>query len=118
MSGQSEAVIYKICSAADWDVAVQQGEYAGSRDDARDGYIHLSTAAQLPGTAAKYFSGRSDLVLVAFAADAIGTALRWEPARGGALFPHVYAPLQTQQALWIKPLALGPDGVPRLPEDL
>lgn len=87
------AQVYKLMPRAAWRQAVRDGEWAGSADDLRDGYIHLSAAAQLPGTLAKYFASVDDLVLVGFAPAALGAALRWEPSRGGALFPHLYAPL-------------------------
>ncbi len=61
--------------------------------DLRDGFIHFSTAEQAVETAAKHFAGQRDLVLLAVEADALGDALKWEPSRGGALFPHLYAPL-------------------------
>lgn len=87
-----EARLYKIVGAAEW---AGVGEvYAGSADDLRDGYIHLSTAAQVAGTLARHFAGRSDLVILEVDAAAIAADLKWEPARGGALFPHLYAPLK------------------------
>lgn len=104
--------IYKILSRADWDAAVALGAYAGSADDVRDGYIHLSPADQVEGTARKYFAGRDDLVLVVFEAEALGPALKWEPSRGGALFPHLYAPLPTAAALEVRAMPLGADGAP------
>jgi uncharacterized protein (DUF952 family) len=79
--------------------------------DLADGYIHFSTAAQARETAAKHFAGQADLVLVAVDAGALGTALRWEPSRGGQLFPHLYAELPMAAVRWVKPLPLGPDGV-------
>lgn len=118
VSATNIAHVYKICGAADWRAAVETGSYAGSPDDRRDGYIHLSTSAQLPGTAAKYFAHQKDLVLVAFAAASLARELRWEPARGGALFPHVYGVLRTRDALWVMPLDLGEDGIPIIPERL
>jgi uncharacterized protein (DUF952 family) len=92
--------IYKICSEAEWHAALATGSYAGSADDARDGFIHFSSAEQLAATAAKYFAGRTDLVLVAVDAASLGAALRMEPSRGGALFPHLYGPLPTRFSLW------------------
>ena len=112
------AVVYKLCTAAEWAAAVESGRYTGSPDDARDGFIHFSTAAQLPGTAAKYFSHQLDLVLLAIDAARLGRALWWEPSRGGQLFPHLYAALDVAAALWVKPLALAADGVPVLPKGL
>ncbi len=84
----------------------------------RDGFIHFSTAAQLEGTLRKHFAGRSGLFLIAIDADRLGDALRWEPSRGGDLFPHLYAPLELASVLWSGPLPLDDDGVPLLPAEL
>jgi uncharacterized protein (DUF952 family) len=92
--------IYKVCSQAEWQAALAAGSYAGSADDARDGFIHFSLAHQLAATAAKYFAGRSDLVLIAVDAAQLGEALRFEPSRGGDLFPHLYAALPVRCAIW------------------
>jgi uncharacterized protein (DUF952 family) len=112
--------IYKICDAAAWQVAEQLGEFAGAPVDLADGYMHFSAADQVAETAAKHFAGKRDLVLVAVAADALGAALKWEPSRGGALFPHLYAKLSLRAVRWTEPLPLGPDGqhvFPALEED-
>ncbi len=85
--------VYKICRRADWEAARAQGVYRGNADDARDGFIHLSAVDQVSGTLARHFAGWDDLVLVAIDSHALGDALRWEPSRGGDLFPHLYAPL-------------------------
>jgi uncharacterized protein (DUF952 family) len=87
------ALIYKIMSEAEWRAAQAAGLYTGSADDLRDGFIHFSTAEQVAGTRSKYFSGRSDLILLEVDAQALGGALRYEPARGGVLFPHLYGAL-------------------------
>lgn len=113
---QAGGVVYKICSRAEWQDALAQQCYSGSADDARDGFIHMSTAKQLEGTAAKHFAGKADLVLVAFDADRLGGVLKWEPSRGGDLFPHAYGALDPRQALWVRPMPLGPGGIPRLEE--
>ena len=102
--------IYKICPASAWREAERQGVFRGSTDDIRDGFIHFSTAAQVAETADKHFAGQRDLVLVAVAAPALGPALRFEPSRGGALFPHLYGDLPLDAVRWVKPLPLGPDG--------
>jgi uncharacterized protein (DUF952 family) len=102
--------VYKICDAAAWQSAECQGEFAGAPVDLADGYIHFSGADQAAETAAKHFAGRRDLVLVAVATDALGPALKWEPSRGGALFPHLYGKLPVRAVRWTKPLPLGPDG--------
>lgn len=106
--------VYKIADVRAWREAAADGLYRGSADDIRDGFIHLSTAAQLDVTARKYFAGKPDLLLVAFDAAALGPALAWEPSRGGALFPHLYAALPVRLALWARPLPLDDDGVPQI----
>ena len=104
------ALIFKIVAAEAWRAAAAAGVFLGAEVDRTDGYIHFSTAAQAPETAAKWFAGRADLTLVAVEADALGPALRWEPSRGGALFPHLYGALPLAAVVWSRPLALGPDG--------
>jgi uncharacterized protein (DUF952 family) len=99
-------IVYKICPAAQWEVAVRAGIYQGSPADLSDGYIHFSTAEQVAETAAKHFAGQVGLVLVAIDADALGPDLKWEPSRGGALFPHLYAELPVSAALWVEPMPL------------
>ena len=104
------ALIFKIVGAADWRQAEMAGVFKGAGVDLSDGYIHFSTAEQVAETAAKWFADRDDLVLAAVNADALGAALRWEPSRGGALFPHLYAPLNMSDVRWSRPLPRGPDG--------
>lgn len=111
-------MIFKIVGREEWSAACRAGVYRGSADDARDGFIHFSAASQVAATAARHFRGVADLVLVAFDEASLGEALKWEPSRGGELFPHLYAPLPTACALWTRPLPLAEDGVPRVPEDL
>ena len=84
--------------------------------DLEDGFIHFSTAAQAPETAARHFAGQADLLLIAVEADALGSALRYEVSRGGALFPHLHAPLPLSAVRWAKPLPLGADGRHVFPE--
>ena len=108
--------VYKIATRAEWAEAEATGRFEGAPIDIRDGYIHLSTASQVRETAARHFAGQDDLVLVAIDADALGEALHWEPSRGGALFPHLYAPLDSAEAIWVKPLPLGEDGTHLFPE--
>jgi uncharacterized protein (DUF952 family) len=103
-------MIYKICAAADWSAAERAGLYHGAAVDARDGYIHFSTADQVRETAAKHFAGQHDLVLVAVDDSRLGAALKWEPSRGGALFPHLYGPLALTTVVSVVPLPLGEDG--------
>lgn len=103
-------LIYKILRRAEWDAFRDAGRTAGAPVDLADGYIHLSTAEQVTGTAERHFSGQSDLVLVAVEADRLGAALRWEPSRGGALFPHLYRELTAADVVWDKSLPLGATG--------
>jgi uncharacterized protein (DUF952 family) len=86
-------LVYKVCAASEWSAAVAAGIYRGSSLDRRDGFIHLSTSDQLEATLRLHFAGERDLVLIAFDPDALGATLRWEPSRGGALFPHLYGEL-------------------------
>ena len=102
--------IYKICTAAEWHEAEHAGAYRGSAVDRQDGFIHFSTAEQSMETARKWFAGQRDLVLVAVDGDALGTRLKWEPSRGGALFPHLYGALQLGAVLRADPLPLDADG--------
>jgi uncharacterized protein (DUF952 family) len=106
--------IYKICQRRFWESAERAGIFRGSEVDARDGFIHFSTAAQLAATAAKHFAGMSDLILVAVDADALGGKLKWEASRGGDLFPHLYAPLPLAAVRWARPLADEIDGRRRI----
>jgi uncharacterized protein (DUF952 family) len=87
--------VFKICRASEWRAMQEQREWRGSPDDVRDGFIHLSTAAQVTGTLAKHFAGEADLVLLRVSSAELGERLRWEPSRGGELFPHLYAPLMS-----------------------
>lgn len=93
-----EDKIYKICRAIDWQAACQAGFYDGSHDDVRDGFIHFSTAEQIPGTLTKHFDGQTGLVIVSFEAALLGDALKWEASRGGKIFPHLCARLDTSLA--------------------
>jgi uncharacterized protein (DUF952 family) len=108
--------IYKICEQALWRAAEAEGLFRGAPVDMRDGFIHFSTAGQLTETAAKHFAGARDLILVAVDAEALGARLKWEPSRGGALFPHLYAPLPLSAARWARPLADEIDGRRAMPE--
>ena len=103
-------IVYKIVAAVEWREAETAGVFAGAAIDRADGFIHFSTAEQAPETAAKWFAGRDDLTLAAVDAEALGAGLRWEPSRGGALFPHLYAPLPMSAVVWSRPLPLGMDG--------
>jgi uncharacterized protein (DUF952 family) len=102
--------IYKICEQALWRAAEADGVFLGTLVDERDGFIHFSTAAQLAETAAKHFADKTDLLLIAVDADALGQSLVWEHSRGGDLFPHLYAALPRAAVRWARPLARGADG--------
>src|ERR1700744_5759552 len=103
-------VVYKIVATEEWAEAEAAGVFKGASVDRADGFIHFSTAMQAAETAAKWFAGRGDLTLAAVETEGPGKALRWEPSRGGALFPHLYAPLPMSAVVWSRPLPLGPDG--------
>ncbi|MCU0866996.1 MAG: DUF952 domain-containing protein [Planctomycetes bacterium] len=98
-------LVYKILRQAEWQALERHGELQGSPVDLRDGFVHLSNAAQVAETAARHFAGADDLVLLAFEAAALGAALRWEPSRGGALFPHLFRALRHDEVLWHAALA-------------
>ena len=110
-------LIYKICNAAEWDRASAAGQFRGSAVDLADGYIHFSTASQLAETAAKHFAGMPGLVVAAVAVADLGAGLKWEPSRGGDLFPHLYGVLPTALVRWVRPLPLGPGGTHLVPEE-
>ncbi|MEW6437178.1 MAG: DUF952 domain-containing protein [Pseudomonadota bacterium] len=104
-------LIYKIVPAELWHHAELTGTFAGSPADLADGFIHLSTAAQVRGTAGRHFAGQDGLLLVGVDPQLLGTDLRYEPSRGGALFPHLYAPLNLAAVISVKALPLGADGL-------
>lgn len=101
---------YKIFTTEEFLTFLRDGTSRGAPVDLSDGYIHLSTAEQVPGTLEKHFAGQDDLQLLALETDSLGDDLRWEPSRGGALFPHLYRQLQMQDVLWTRPIARGVDG--------
>lgn len=107
--------IYKIMTASEWEAAQAAGAYDGSAHDRRDGFIHFSTAAQAPETAAKHFAGQSDLLLLVIDAGLLGDALKWEPSRGGQLFPHLYGPLPAGAVLRVDELPVDANGRHRFP---
>jgi len=103
-------LIYKVLRADEWALLQAAGRTSGAPVDVADGYIHFSTAEQLSVTLAKHFSGEDGLTLLACDADALAPDLRWEPSRGGALFPHLHRELRLSDLLWHRPLPLGPEG--------
>ena len=102
--------LYKICPGALWQEAERAGVFRGSEDDRRDNFIHFSTAAQLAETAARHFAGQTDLLLISVDGRKLGDALKWEPSRGGALFPHLYGDLDLAAVIGTEALPLGPNG--------
>lgn len=99
-------LVYKILHQAEWQTLERDGELTGSPVDLRDGFVHLSSGEQVAETAARHFAAADDLVLLAFDAEALGEALRWEPSRGGALFPHLFRPLRRDEVRWVAALPL------------
>ncbi len=108
-------IIYKIAPEALWREAQMNGRFTGAPIDIADGFIHFSTASQVRETAARHFAGQTDLLLIAIDETKLGEALKYEVSRGGALFPHLYAPLGLDAVLWEKPLPLGADGQHQFP---
>ena len=108
-------LIYKILSRGEWMAAMTLGRFEGSPVDLQDGYIHFSTAAQAAETARKYFSGQPDLVVLEVEGDDLGVTLKWEPSRGGDLFPHLYATLAVAAVRAVHQAPLDAGGVPRVP---
>ena len=106
--------IYKILPREAWQTALEERRYDGSPLDRQDGFIHFSSAAQAQETARRHFAGQEDLVVLAVEADDLGAALKWERSRGGDLFPHLYAHLETALVRAVTEAPLGPDGIPRL----
>src|ERR1700722_6850809 len=103
-------VVYKIVATEEWAKASAAGVFTGASVDRADGFIHFSTAEQASETAAKWFAARGDRPRAAIDVEALGKDLRWEPSRGGALFPHLYAALPMSAVVWSRPLPLGRDG--------
>jgi uncharacterized protein (DUF952 family) len=111
-------LVYKIFRAPEWAAFEMDGTTRGAPVDLADGYIHFSTAAQAPETAAKYFAGARNLVLVAVDVARLANELRWEPARGGALFPHLYRDLDATDVVWTRPLLIDGDGRHVFPKEM
>lgn len=108
-------LIYHICRRDEWAAAEDAGSYGGSSQDRADGFIHFSAADQVEASAARHRAGQDGLVLLTVEAAALGAALKWEPSRGGALFPHLYGPLPLQAVRRVDSLPLGADGRHRFP---
>jgi uncharacterized protein (DUF952 family) len=109
-------VIFRIVSEVEWDAAQRRGAFEGSEHDRRDGFIHFSTAEQLAETAAKHYAGRSGLLILFVDEDTVAESLKWEPSRGGALFPHLYATLPVSAVRRVEKLPLGSNGAFVVPD--
>lgn len=109
-------MIYKLLRPDEWAAFKANGVFAGSPADAQDGFIHFSTAAQVRETAAKHFAGVARLILAEADPRKLGAALKWEPSRGGQLFPHLYSPMTLKAVVRTWTLALGSDGGREFPE--
>ena len=110
-------LIFKIVHRDEWDFAARGGEYAGSSKDRADGFLHFSMTRQLMETLQKYYAAEKDLVLVAVNEDLLGSALKYEPSRDGALFPHLYAPLPVSAVKWVREIGRDLNGGFVLPLD-
>jgi uncharacterized protein (DUF952 family) len=110
------AVVYKLVPEALWRDAERMGVFTGAPVDTADGFVHFSTADQVKETAARHFAAQPGLLLVAVAAERLGDALRYEPSRGGELFPHLYAPLGMDAVLSVTPLPLDAEGRHEFPD--
>jgi uncharacterized protein (DUF952 family) len=106
--------IYKILTRGEWEDALANGRFEGSAGDRADGFIHFSTAGQAAETARRHFRRQRDLMLLAVEAEDLGSALKWEPSRGGALFPHLYGALACERVIEARAVRLGVDGIPEL----
>ena len=112
------SAIYKICRSGEWSAAQAAGRFKGAPVDLADGFIHFSTGPQVRETAARHFSGETGLILLTVNPSALGDDLRWEPSRGGALFPHLYTPLPLDAILSAEPLELDAEGIHRFPPEI
>jgi uncharacterized protein (DUF952 family) len=112
----SDDVIYHMCRADEWVMALESGRYNGSSQDRADGFIHFSTRDQVWTSAARHRRGQDGILLLAVDAKALGDALKWEPSRGGQLFPHLYGPLDIGAVIETTPLPLDDEGIHVFPD--
>lgn len=110
-----DSAAFKVLTGPDMAALERDGTFAGSADDQRDGYIHLSTATQLTATVDKHYAGQTDLHIAEVDLDALGEIIRWEPSRGGQEFPHLYGPLPLEAVVAYSPLERDGDGAVKLP---
>lgn len=111
-------LIYKIADRGEFERAMASGRYAGAPVDLADGFIHFSTAAHVRETARRHFAGRDDILLIAVDAARLGDMLKYEPSRGGDLFPHLYGALDTDCVVWAAPLLRNEAGEHAFPDDI
>lgn len=116
MASPDAVTIYNLCRRIDWEAAQRLGRYEGSANDRSDGFIHFSTGAQVIESARKHYAGIAGLLLLAVNSARLGSALKWEPSRGGQLFPHLYEHLPIDAVTSIRELPLGPDGLHLFPD--
>ena len=116
MNDAMTVTIYKLCERPLWEEAQRCGVFAGAGADLRDGFIHFSSSSQVRETAAKHFAAVADLVLIAVDPHPLANALRWEPSRGGDLFPHLYGPLPLEAVVWTRALPRAARGRHVIPE--
>ncbi len=109
-------IIYHLARQHAWDAAQKTGTYTGTAEDRTDGFIHFSTAQQVAESAARHRAGEADLVLIATDSDDLGTPLKWEKSRGGAMFPHLYGELPVSHVRSAAPLPLDGNGLHLFPE--
>ncbi len=110
--------VFHACASADWQQALLAGAYFGSPQDRADGFIHFSTLQTVRASVARWLAGRDDLVLLEVESAALGEALRWEVARDGQLFPHLYAALPVERVSGVWPLPLLADGAHLFPDHI
>lgn len=110
MGDSADPFLYKVASSEDWQQVLSDGTFRGFGIDLEDGFIHLSTGDQIKETVRRYFAGRADLMLIVIDGGGLGQTLRWEPSRGGDLFPHVYGTIPMSAVQQAEPLPLGENG--------
>jgi uncharacterized protein (DUF952 family) len=111
-------MVYKILRPFEWEDMEASGVFTGSADDKRDGFIHFSSASQVPTTFSKYFAQESHVWLVAADAEGLGPALKWEVSRRGEKFPHLYGPLHLSAIESVTEIRRGADGRPMFPPEI
>ena len=114
--GMENKIIFHICRSDEWRSAIERGIYSGPSQDKKDGYIHFSAANQVIESAAKHRAGQKGLVLLTVDEELLELSLKWEAARGGELFPHLYGDLPINAVLRAEELPLGPDGLHIFPK--